>query len=196
MRREGVRVGIAGFTTPGVMLWDRAQVRGRIRVAPIDAVAERTLEAVRRDADLSVVLIHSGMDGRSSYDDTEVGGENVAARLAAVGSRPDVVVVGHSHREMRDSVINGVHFVQPKPFGASVSVVHVSLVRDGQGPWESPAIHGDLVLTKDVPQSDLLAQRLARDDVGPRLGANATRCGLRECEPARPGHSLPPSSIL
>ena len=64
VRRQDVRVGIAGFTTPGVMVWDRAQVRGRIRVAPIDAVAERTLEAVRRDADLSVVLIHSGMDGR------------------------------------------------------------------------------------------------------------------------------------
>ncbi len=169
VRREGVRVGIAGFTTPGVMLWDRAQLRGRIRVAPIDAVAERTLEAVRRDADLSVVLIHSGMDGRSSYDDSEVGGENVAARLATVGSRPDVVVVGHSHREMRDSVINGVHFVQPKPFGASVSVVHVSLVRDAQGPWRVRQIHGDLVVTKDVPPSDLLAQRLAGDDDSVRV---------------------------
>jgi 2',3'-cyclic-nucleotide 2'-phosphodiesterase/3'-nucleotidase/5'-nucleotidase len=164
VRRQGVRVGIAGFTTPGVMLWDRAQLRRRIRVASIEAVAERTLEAVRRDADISVVIIHSGMDGRSSYDDTEVGGENVAARLAAVGPRPDVVVVGHSHREMRDSVIAGVHFVQPQPFGASVSVVHVSLVRDDQGPWRIRQIHGDLVPTKDVPPSDLLAQRLAADD--------------------------------
>ena len=27
--------------------------------------------------------------------------------------RPDLVVVGHSHREIRDSVLGGVHFVQP-----------------------------------------------------------------------------------
>ena len=164
VRRQGVRVGIGGFTTPGVMVWDRAQLRGRIRVAPIDSVAGRTLEAMHRDADLSVVIIHSGMDGRSSYDDTVVGGENVAARLAELGARPDVVVVGHSHREMRDSVIGGVHFVQPQPFGASVSVVHVTLARDQQGRWRIRQIHGDLVVTKDVPPSDLLAQRLAGDD--------------------------------
>ncbi len=160
VRRQGVRIGIAGFTTPGVMVWDRAQVRGRIRVAPIEAAMARTLEAVRRDADLSVVIIHSGMEGRSSYDDTVVGGENVAATLATVRPRPDVVVVGHSHREMRDSVIGGVHFVQPLPFGASVSVVHVTLARDGQGTWRVRQIRADLVPTKDVPPSDLLAQRL------------------------------------
>jgi 2',3'-cyclic-nucleotide 2'-phosphodiesterase (5'-nucleotidase family) len=164
VRRQGVRVGIAGFTTPGVMVWDRAQVRGRIRVAPIEAVAERTLEAVRRDADLSVVIVHSGMDGRSSYDETDVGGENVAARLAGLGTRPDVVVVGHSHREMRDSVIGSVHFVQPQPFGGSVSIVHVGLVRDVHGAWRIRQIHADLVTTRDVPPSDLLGQRLAAAD--------------------------------
>ncbi len=164
VRRQGVRVGIAGFTTPGVMVWDRAQVRGRIRVAPIERVAASTLEAVRRDADLSVVLIHSGMDGPSSYDDSSVGGENVAARLAGLRVRPDLVVVGHSHREMRDSVIGGVHFVQPRPFGASVSVVHVSLARDDDGPWKVRRISADLVPTASTAPSALLAQRLAAAD--------------------------------
>ena len=161
VRRQGVRVGIAGFTTPGVMVWDRAQVRGKIRVAPIAATAAKTLAAVRRDADLSVVIIHSGMEGRSSYADSVVGGENVAATFAGMQARPDVVVVGHSHREMRDSVIGGVHFVQPQPFGASVSVVHVSLAREESGPWKVRQVRADLVSTADVPPSDLLAQRLA-----------------------------------
>lgn len=161
LRRQGVRIGIAGFTTPGVMAWDREQVRGGLRVAPIETTAAKTLEAVRRDADLSVVIIHSGMDGRSSYADSAIGGENVAATLAAIGPRPDVVVVGHSHREMRDSVIGGVHFVQPRPFGASVSVVHVSLVRQEDGPWKVGEVRADLISTKDIVPSDLLAQRLA-----------------------------------
>jgi 2',3'-cyclic-nucleotide 2'-phosphodiesterase (5'-nucleotidase family) len=164
VRRQGVRVGIAGFTTPGVMVWDREQVRGRIRIAPIEGAAERTLEAVRRDADLLVVIIHSGMDGRSSYPDSTVGGENVAARLAGFRVRPDLVVVGHSHREMRDSVINGVHFVQPRPFGASVSVVHVTLAREEEGPWKVRRVRADLVATAGTPPSDLLAQRLAAAD--------------------------------
>jgi len=161
LRRAGVRIGIAGFTTPGVTVWDRAQVRGQIRLAPIGTVAARTLETMRRDADLSVVIIHSGMDGRSSYADAVVGGENVAASLAAVRPRPDIVVVGHTHREMRDSVIDGVHFVQPRPFGASVSVVHVSLARQEDGLWKVRQVRADLVSTADVAPSDLLAQRLA-----------------------------------
>ena len=161
VRRQGVRIGITGFTTPGVMVWDREQVRGKVRVAPIESAAAKTLEQVRRDADVAVVLIHSGMDGPSSYADSGVGGENVAAVLAGMRHRPDVVVVGHSHREMRDSVIGGVHFVQPQPFGGSVSVVHLSLAREEGGPWRVRSIRADLVSTKDVAPSDLLAQRLA-----------------------------------
>jgi 2',3'-cyclic-nucleotide 2'-phosphodiesterase (5'-nucleotidase family) len=164
VRRQGVRVGIAGFTTPGVMVWDRAQVRGKVRVAPIEGAAQGTLEAVRRDADVSVVIIHSGMDGPSSYDDSIVGGENVAARFAGFRNKPDLVVVGHSHREMRDSVINGVHFVQPKNFAASVSVVHVSLAREENGPWKVRRISADLVPTANTAPSELLAQRLAPAD--------------------------------
>ena len=61
---------------------------------------------------------------------------------------------------MRDSVIAGVHFVQPRPFGASVSVVHLDLARDG-GRWRLLAVRAELVSTRDVAASTLLAQRLA-----------------------------------
>ncbi|MBA3521530.1 MAG: metallophosphoesterase, partial [Gemmatimonadales bacterium] len=34
--RQGVRIGVAGFTTPGTMLWNRTQMaEGKLRVAPI-----------------------------------------------------------------------------------------------------------------------------------------------------------------
>ncbi len=158
VRRQGVRIGVTGFTTPGAMVWDR--LGGRARIVPIPGAAAPVLEALRRDADLTVALVHSGMDGASSYDTTGVGGEHVAAALAALPVRPDVVVVGHSHREMRDSVISGVHFVQPRPFGASVSVVHVDLARE-DGRWRVRRIRADLVSMKDVVPSPLLARRLA-----------------------------------
>jgi 2',3'-cyclic-nucleotide 2'-phosphodiesterase/3'-nucleotidase len=167
VQRQGVRIAVTGFTTPGTMVWDGSQLAGGVRVAPIGPAAAPTLEAMRRDADLSVVLIHSGMDGRSSYDTTGIGGENVAASLAGLPSRPDVVVVGHSHREMRDSVIDGVHFVQPRPFGASVSVVHLDLARAEGGRWRVRRTRADLVPTAEIAGSALLETRLgpARDSV-------------------------------
>ena len=167
IQRQGVRIAITGFTTPGVMVWDGSMLARRVRVAPVGESAGTTLEAMRRDADLSVVLIHSGMDGQSSYDTAGIGGENVAASLAALPSKPDVVVVGHSHREMRDSVLEGVHFVQPRPFGATVSVVHVDLAREAGGPWRVRRTRADLVSTADLAASPLLERRLgpARDSV-------------------------------
>ncbi|MGH7527239.1 MAG: 5'-nucleotidase C-terminal domain-containing protein, partial [Gemmatimonadales bacterium] len=160
LRRQGVRVGVTGITTPGVMLWDRDQLRGQVRVARVQETAGRALEALRREADLAVAVIHSGMDGPASYDTTGIGDENVAAGLAALPVRPDVVIVGHTHREMRDSVLNGVHFVQPRPYGVSVSVVHVHLLRS-EGRWRVARVRADLVATKDVAPSPLLTERLA-----------------------------------
>src|SRR5882672_3685983 len=134
--RAGVKIGITGLTTPGVMVWGRGQL-GRIRVRPI---AEAAPLALRRldlaGVDLKVVLVHSGLNEPSSYDTTGVGAENAALALANIplpAPRPDLVIVGHSHKEMRDYVVNGVHFVQPRNFALSPAVVHVSLVKEPSG---------------------------------------------------------------
>ena len=167
--RGGVRVGITGFTTPGVMVWDRRQLDGRVRVRPIAPAAAAPLAALdRAGVDVKVVLVHSGMGPGSSYDTSGVGPENAAATFAEVAHRPDIVVVGHTHREMRDSIINGVHFVQPKPWAQSLSVVHVWLVRadaaggpGGTGRWRVASIRADLIPLATVTEVPSLVNRLA-----------------------------------
>lgn len=150
VERRGVRVGVTGFTTPGVMVWDRENVRGRMAVLPIMPRAAPIVRDLNRRADFTLVVIHSGMDGSSSYDTTGVGRENVAAQFATLADRPDLVVVGHSHRRMVDSVINGVHFVQPRHHAQSLAVVHVSLVRRGRR-WEVVSQRGEQVELAGVP---------------------------------------------
>ncbi len=164
VRRGDVSIGITGFTTPGVMVWDRAQLGDRIRVRRILPQARAALEALS-GADLSVALIHSGLDGASSYDTTGVGPENVAAALATLPVKPDLVVVGHSHRQIRDTVIAGVHFVQPLPWARSMAVAHVWLVRreggtgKGEG-WRVARIRGDQVSLASVTPDPGLTRRL------------------------------------
>lgn len=142
--RRGIRIGVTGFTTPGVMIWDRNLVRGQVEVQRIGSTAPRELARLRAESDFVIALVHSGMDGGSSYDSLGVGPENVAATLAAGAERPDLVVVGHSHRQMRDSVLNGVHFIQPRPHAQSLAVAHVDLVRDGAG-WKVARIRGEQI---------------------------------------------------
>ncbi|MGE5761320.1 MAG: 5'-nucleotidase C-terminal domain-containing protein [Gemmatimonadota bacterium] len=163
IQRGPVRVGITGFTTPGVNVWDQRQLGARVRVRPIAAAAPAALAALERaGADLKVVLVHSGMGEASSYDTMGVGPENDAASLARVTPRPDVVVVGHTHREMRDSVIAGVHFVQPKNWAQSLSVVHVWLVRDSaRQRWHVAQVRGDIIPLADVGEDPQFARRFA-----------------------------------
>ena len=159
--RDGVRVGITGFTTPGVMIWDRENVAGKVRVKTISPEATRELRDLAARSDLKIVLIHSGMDGPASYDTLRVGDENVAAQLARLPVKPDLVVVGHSHRRLRDSVIAGVHFVQPDPWAQAVSVAHVSLARAGTR-FRVTGIRAELVPLANVPPAPAVERRLAR----------------------------------
>ena len=160
--RAGVKIGITGLTTPGVMVWDRSELGGRIRVRPI---AEAAPLALRRldlaGADLKVVLVHSGLNEPSSYDTAGVGAENAALGLASIplpAPRPDLVIVGHSHKEMRDYVVNGVHFVQPRNFALSLAVVHVSLVKETTG-YRVVAMRSELIPLATVAELPRFVRR-------------------------------------
>jgi 2',3'-cyclic-nucleotide 2'-phosphodiesterase (5'-nucleotidase family) len=171
--RGAVKVGITGFTTPGVMLWDRAQLAGRARVRRIAEAAPAAMAGLERlGADLKIVLIHSGF-GQSTYDTTGVGPENDAAALAAVTPKPDVVIVGHTHREIRDTIINGVHFVQPKNWVQSIAVVHVSLARDSATRrYRVTAVRSELIPLTNVAESPRFTQRLSAAHEAARLWAS------------------------
>jgi 2',3'-cyclic-nucleotide 2'-phosphodiesterase (5'-nucleotidase family) len=73
LRRAGIRIGVAGFTTPGTMVWNQEQLQGRLRITRIPGAATRVMDAMRRETDLAVALVHSGMSGPASYDTTGVG---------------------------------------------------------------------------------------------------------------------------
>jgi 2',3'-cyclic-nucleotide 2'-phosphodiesterase/3'-nucleotidase/5'-nucleotidase len=166
--RGPVKVGITGFTTPGTMVWNRAQLgAGRVRVRRIAEAAPAAMARLAREgADLKIAVIHGGF-GESSYDTTGIGPENDAAALAAVAPKPDVVIVGHTHREIRDTVINGVHFVQPKQWAQSISVVHVWLRREqgaggagGGSGWRVSTVRADIIPLGNVPEQQRFVRRL------------------------------------
>src|SRR6266699_2268844 len=171
--RGAVKVGITCFTTPGVMRWDRAQLAGRARVRRIAEAAPAALAGLERlGADIKIVLIHSGF-GESTYDTTGVGPENDAAALATVTPKPDVVIVGHTHREIRDTLINGVHFVQPKNWVQSIAVVHVSLMRDSTTRrYRVTAVRSELIPLANVAESPRFTQRLRAAHEAARLWAS------------------------
>ncbi|MGH7540704.1 MAG: metallophosphoesterase, partial [Gemmatimonadota bacterium] len=92
----GVRVGVIGFTTPGVAIWDRGHVEGRLRFEDIVASAHRWVPRMREaGAEVVVALAHSGLGPGSSYGASEgVPEEDAVARLAEEGPSIDVIFAG------------------------------------------------------------------------------------------------------
>nr|MBA2708598.1 metallophosphoesterase [Gemmatimonadaceae bacterium] len=125
VERKGVKIGIVGATTPGVMVWDAENVKGRIRVGDIvPAIRSAAEEARAAGADVVVAVMHAGLDEPASYDTAATGlpSENVAARVAREISGIDLIVYGHSHKEQKDLHIGSTLLVQPKNWATSLGV--------------------------------------------------------------------------
>ena len=104
LRRGPVRIAVTGFTTPGAMVWDREQLRGRVRVGRIEAAARRTFEAMRGASDLSWPS-HTAASAASRPTTPPASAPRTSAgAFASLPVKPDIVVVGHSHAEIRDTL--------------------------------------------------------------------------------------------
>lgn len=147
--RAGVKVAIIGGTTPGSMVWDRDNLRqAGLTVSDIvPAVRKSVADARRQKADLVVVVLHSGLAERASYDSTATAlpSENVAARIPKEIPGVDVVVFGHSHREVIDTTIAGALVIQPRNWAGSVGVATISMQRV-KGRWQVNSKRGERVL--------------------------------------------------
>lgn len=147
LTKAGVRVAVVGGTTPGSMVWDRDKLRGRLEVRDIIPSVRAAVAGARsRGADVVVVVLHSGLNGPSSYDTlaTGVGSENVTARVAREVSGIDAIVFGHSHRELTDTIIGTTLVQQPRNWAGSLSVARLRLARDG-GSWRVVGKHGRVI---------------------------------------------------
>jgi len=145
--RRGVKIGIVGATTPGAMVWDRDNLAGKLVIRDIVPEVARAVREVRATgAAVVIVAVHSGLNEPSSYDTvaSPVGSENVAARIAHEVPGIDLIVYGHSHREMADTVINGTLLMQPRNWATSVAIAHLGLVRR-DGRWRVASRRSSIV---------------------------------------------------
>ena len=148
VRGGTVRIAIIGATTPGSMVWDADNLRdARITISDIvPAVRAAVAEVKRRKADVVIVVLHSGLEEAASDDTVATGlpSENVAARVPREINGIDLVVYGHSHRELVDSTINSTLLIQPGNWATTVGFGTLTLART-KGQWSVVARHGSSV---------------------------------------------------
>ncbi|MEO8577855.1 MAG: bifunctional metallophosphatase/5'-nucleotidase, partial [Gemmatimonadales bacterium] len=63
VQRKGVKIGIVGATTPGVMVWDAENVKGRVQLTDIIPAVRTAVDEVRAaGANIVIVAVHAGLD--------------------------------------------------------------------------------------------------------------------------------------
>jgi 2',3'-cyclic-nucleotide 2'-phosphodiesterase/3'-nucleotidase len=158
-----VKIGITSATPPGVMIWDRDNVQGRLDFREIVSSVRPVVQRMRAEgADLVLVAAHSGLEG-SSYDTVATGvpPENAVSALAREVDGIDVIFMGHTHREVADTTINGVLVQQAKNWGTSLAVAELDL-RWADGRWTVADASGRILRPAPGSTSPRLEAALAQ----------------------------------
>lgn len=136
---QTVRVGVLGLVTPGVRVWDRQFVDGVLEFQDMVTAAQRWVPQVAAESDVVVVLAHTGQGTveDAAYDPTVLP-EDVAGNIARMVPGIDVLVAGHSHRDLPETVVTNtageqVLITQPAYWGTSVSEVTLELAPTDDG---------------------------------------------------------------
>lgn len=136
-----LRVGILGLTNPGVAIWDRGNVEGKLEFRDMVTTAAKWVpEMRRRGADVVIVSAHGGDSGTSSYG-PELPNENPAALIAAQVPGIDAILFGHAHLDIPQrfvtNTVTGEQVVlsEPSKWGQRLTKMDFDLVRE-RGCWK------------------------------------------------------------
>ncbi|NUL38396.1 2',3'-cyclic-nucleotide 2'-phosphodiesterase [Kosakonia sacchari] len=139
-----LRIGYIGFVPPQIMVWDKANLSGKVTVNDITETARKYVPEMRaKGADLVVVVAHSGL----SAEPYQAMAENSVYYLSEVPG-VDAILFGHAHAvfpgkdfaaikgaDIKKGTLNGIPSVMPGMWGDHLGVVDLVLNNDS-GKWQ------------------------------------------------------------
>jgi 2',3'-cyclic-nucleotide 2'-phosphodiesterase (5'-nucleotidase family) len=158
---NGVRVGVLGLTTPGIPSWENKENYAGLEFRECVAEARKWVEILRTKerVDLVVVAMHMGLEADLRTGEVTPGQaphENEAIAVAEQVKGIDIILLGHTHREVADLTINGVLLTQANCWGRHVARADVYLERDarGGGRWRVAAKQARTIPVTDRTEVD------------------------------------------
>lgn len=132
---NGVRVGILGLTTPAIPNWENAENYAGLEFREPVSEARKWVPILRQKerVDVVVIAMHMGIGEDLRTGETRPGEqphENEAVAIALGVPGVDVILMGHTHREIPAVVINGVLLTQANYWGRHVARVDVYLEKN------------------------------------------------------------------
>ncbi|GAA2428828.1 5'-nucleotidase C-terminal domain-containing protein [Streptomyces glaucus] len=145
-----VKVAVLGLTNPGIAIWDKAYVQGKLTFPGLEEQAAKWVPKLRSmGADVVVVSAHSGSSGTSSYGDQVPYVENAAAEVARRVPGIDAILVGHAHAEIEELLVTNertgktVVLSEPLCYAERLTLFDFELVFAG-GRWQVESVKASL----------------------------------------------------
>ena len=137
----GVRVGIIGLTTPCMpSLDDPEAYYSKIEIREPVSEAKKWVPLLRNKerVDLVIIAMHMGLEVDLKTGEKIPGqmpNENAAVAIAENVPDIDVILMGHTHREVPSAYINGVLLTQSEKWGRSIAKADIYLKRSPGDRW-------------------------------------------------------------
>ncbi|MFJ3693360.1 bifunctional metallophosphatase/5'-nucleotidase [Streptomyces sp. NPDC090052] len=164
-----VKVAILGLTNPGIAIWDKANVQGKMVFPGLEEQAAKYVPRLRSmGADVVLVAAHSGASGTSSYGDQIPYVENASALVAEQVPGIDAILVGHAHVEIPERFVENkktgkqVVLSEPLMWGERLTVFDFDLVWE-KGRWAVEKA-GARVLNSNTAAEDPELVKLLTDE--------------------------------
>ncbi|MGW8696699.1 bifunctional metallophosphatase/5'-nucleotidase [Streptomyces eurythermus] len=162
-----VKVAVLGLTNPGIAIWDKAYVQGKLAFPGLEEQAAKWVPKLRSmGADVVVVSAHSGTSGTSSYGDQVPYVENAAAEVARKVPGIDAILVGHAHVEIPElKVVNeqtgkAVVLSEPLCYAERLTLFDIGL-EFRKGRWEVESVSASLRDSRTVADDPEITRLLA-----------------------------------
>ncbi|MZF87128.1 5'-nucleotidase C-terminal domain-containing protein [Streptomyces sp. SID5643] len=164
-----VKVAVLGLTNPGIAIWDKANVQGKMTFPGLEEQAAKWVPKLRSmGADVVIVSAHSGSSGTSSYGDQLPYIENAAGLVAEQVPGIDAILVGHAHTEIPEYFVTNkktgrqVVLSEPLKWGQRLTLFDFELVWE-RGCWKVEKV-GAKVLNSNTVEEDPKITKLLGDE--------------------------------
>src|SRR5689334_20615988 len=164
-----VKVGVLGLTNPGIAIWDKAYVQGKLKFEGLEEQAAKWVPRLKAlGADVVVVSAHSGTSGTSSYGDQVPYVENAAANVAKQVPGIDAILVGHAHLEIPELKVTNeatgrtVVLSEPLCFAERLTLFDIELVFS-KGRWEVESVAASLRNSNSVADDPKITKLLREE---------------------------------
>ncbi|MGW7318140.1 bifunctional metallophosphatase/5'-nucleotidase [Streptomyces sp. NPDC054854] len=164
-----VKVAVLGLTNPGIAIWDKAHVQGKMTFPGLEEQAAKYVPRLRSmGADVVIVSAHSGSSGTSSYGDQLPHVENAAGLVAEQVPGIDAILVGHAHTEIPEYRVKNratgkdVVLSEPLKWGQRLTLFDFELVWE-RGCWSVSKVAAK-VLNSNAVEEDPRITRLLSDE--------------------------------